>query len=355
MYYFKNAVKDSTIYLQQPHQNTGRDEVLEVSKVYYGNIKDISRALIQFNTSEIADEIQSGQLVVESAILSLRETESEELPLQFVLYGVPIYGEWEMGIGTRFDEISTTGVTWNYREGDSKVEWGVPSLANGIDGNYNGRGGVWYTSSISEYSYLYNTMDVQMDITNVLVDWISGSIPNNGIMLKYDTELESDTNDYGILKFFSRETNTIYQPKLIIKWDDSVYTNEELTIAPNNTTLRITIPSMKKEYKVDTRIRVNVNVREKYPLKQFTANFPNSTLYKLPQTAYYQIKDVLSDTVIIPFSNYSKISCDSSGNYMMLDFHNWEVNRLYKIEFKILWPDSSIAFVDDDYTFEVVK
>ena len=34
MYYFVTASKDSTIYLQQPSQNTGRDEI----RAYIGDI-----------------------------------------------------------------------------------------------------------------------------------------------------------------------------------------------------------------------------------------------------------------------------------------------------------------------------
>ena len=34
MYYFVTSSKGVGIYLQQPKQNTGLDEVLEVSKVY---------------------------------------------------------------------------------------------------------------------------------------------------------------------------------------------------------------------------------------------------------------------------------------------------------------------------------
>jgi hypothetical protein len=47
------ASKDATIYLQQPNQNTGLDEIIEVSKVYYGNVKDVSRILIQFDVQLI--------------------------------------------------------------------------------------------------------------------------------------------------------------------------------------------------------------------------------------------------------------------------------------------------------------
>ena len=59
MYYFVTSSKDSSIYLQQPTQNTGRDEILEISKTYYGNLKDISRSLIQFNTNEISSSLSS--------------------------------------------------------------------------------------------------------------------------------------------------------------------------------------------------------------------------------------------------------------------------------------------------------
>jgi hypothetical protein len=41
-YYLLTASKDATVYLQQPNQNTGLDEILEISKLYYGNVKDIS-------------------------------------------------------------------------------------------------------------------------------------------------------------------------------------------------------------------------------------------------------------------------------------------------------------------------
>jgi len=53
-YYFLTASKDASVYLQQPDQNAGLDEVLEVSKVYYGNIKDVSRALLKFDVTNFS-------------------------------------------------------------------------------------------------------------------------------------------------------------------------------------------------------------------------------------------------------------------------------------------------------------
>ena len=66
MYYFVTSSKDNVgIYLQQPKQNTGLDEVLEVSKVYYGSLKDISRSLIKFDISNLSSSmIKSGEVTM---------------------------------------------------------------------------------------------------------------------------------------------------------------------------------------------------------------------------------------------------------------------------------------------------
>ena len=53
MYTFLTASKDASIYLQQPTQNTGLDEILEISKTYYGNLKDVAHTLIKFETSAL--------------------------------------------------------------------------------------------------------------------------------------------------------------------------------------------------------------------------------------------------------------------------------------------------------------
>ena len=47
---------DASIYLQQPDQNTGRDEILEVGKLYYGSSMDINRTLIKFDVNNIETE-----------------------------------------------------------------------------------------------------------------------------------------------------------------------------------------------------------------------------------------------------------------------------------------------------------
>ena len=353
-YYFLTASKDASVYLQQPNQNTGLDEILEISKVYYGNIKDVSHTLLKFDVGYISASISNNSISMSAAELILKETKSEEIPLEYTIYANPISGSWEMGTGTRFDNISTQGVTWNYREGDSSLEWLENNFATNTTASINnGVGGTWYTSYNASQTFSYQTTDINMNVISLLRAFISGSIPNDGIILKYSNTNESDTADYGILKFFSKETHTIHQPKIRIGWDDSVFSTGSLVALTAND-IKVGVTNLKKEYKVGTVAKIQIFGRELYPVKTFSDTFGYSTSKYLPTTTYYQIKDFASNDIIIPFSDYSKVSCDSNGNYIKVNFSNWEANRVYKIEFKID-NNGSVEYFDNDTTFSLVK
>jgi hypothetical protein len=290
----------------------------------------------------------------------MKETRSEEIPLEYNIYAYPISQSWEMGIGTRFDDISTAGVTWKYREGDTKIAWlgdtttyGIsPNFAPNSTGSYLGYGGTWYTNYSNIQNFSYSKADLSMNIKSVLNAWVSQSIPNNGLLLKYSTEFEENTKDYGVVRLFSKETHTIYQPKIRIGWDDQSFVTGSLNEL-NSDNIKVGIANFKKEYAVGSKPKLKVFGREMYPLKTFTNQFVYNTVKYLPSTTYYQVRDLNSNDVIIPFSDYSKVSCDSNGNYIILDLANWETNREYKIEFKIN-TNGSIQYFDDDITFSVV-
>jgi hypothetical protein len=352
MYYFLTASKDASIYLQQPTQNTGRDEILEVSKTYYGNLKDVAHSLIKFETSNLSTLISSGEVTMSSAELILRECESSEIPLDYTLYAYPVSQSWDMGIGTRFDDISTDGVSWNKRT--TTDNWLVGGFTIGTTGSFNGKGGVWYTGSLITQSFSYESSDILMDVLEPMNSWLSGSIPNEGWILKHSSAVENDTDDYGQLKFFSKETNTIYQPKVRIGWDDSSFVTGSLT-ALTSDDIHVTFKRLKTRYKIGSKPEIRVFGREKYPLKTYTNSYGYTDVKYLPSTTYYQIKDVITDEVIVPFSDYTKVSCDGNGNYFKLNLSNWEYNRDYYIEIKVDRNGVVEYFEDKDLTFTVEK
>ncbi len=352
MYYFVTASKDASIYLQQPTQNTGLDEVLEVSKVYYGSLKDTARSLIKFDIGGLSSSVDNGSVTMSSAELLLRECESSEIPLDYTIEVYPVSESWDMGLGTRFDDISTDGVTWNYRASGSN--WLIGSASAESTGSFDGKGGMWFTGSEGSQSFSYESSDLNVNVLSAVDSFISGTLPHNGFIIKHTKTFEDDTNDYGQLKFFSKETHTIHQPKIRVGWDDSEFNTGSLSALTLTEDIKINTKRLKKSYKVGTTPKIEVHGRELYPARTFSNTFAYNDVNYLPTSSYYQISDLNSNDIIIPFGDYSKISCNASGNYFKLNLTNFEINRDYKIEFKIE-RSGTVEYFDDDITFEVVK
>jgi hypothetical protein len=359
MHKFFTSSYDASIYLQQPNQNSGRDEILEVGKLYYGATKDIHRSLIKFNTTPISSSLVSGEITGSwKAYLVLHSAKSEEIPLEYTIYANAISQSWEMGIGTKFDNITTEGVSWYYRDGQTEWMTGNAGYYNSyISGSdtgsiSNGGGGTWYTASMASQSFSYQSDDVKMDVTNIVKLWNSGSIPNEGFVIRHSLASENDTSDYGMLKFFSKETNTIYQPKLEIVWDGITFTTGSLSPIPQEN-FKIAFTNLKSKYQKNSKVKVRVKGRELYPLRTFSGTFDYDNVSYLPTTSYYQLEDYVTGEVIFPFGDYTKIGCDSSGNYFVMDLNALPINRVYLLKLKI--TQSGIDYIIDEHTtFEIV-
>ena len=346
MYTFITASKDATIYNEEPYQNAGYDEILEVGAYIVDVTKYKSRSLIKFDSQNISASLaiynaQSASALF-TASLIIKATEFSEIPATTTIYAYPVSQSWEEGVGTLVDKISTKGVSWWYRDGEAETEWKSGSVLktgetlSGSIGTFvdtDGRGGTWYTSSLS-HSFNYKVEDLQINITSFVKSWLSGSIPNEGIMLKLSSSVESDTNDYGLMKFFSKQTNTIYQPKLILKWDETIAAGTGSAISSED--FVVTPFRLENEYKHGQKVKVELKTREKYPTTTYST-FGYQTYYNLPSNSYYEITDSKTGDIIIPYSTQSKLNRDSSTskNYFYLNLNNFEKNRNYNVNVKV--------------------
>jgi hypothetical protein len=345
---------DASIYQQQPEQNAGRDEILEVGKLYYGSTKDIARTLIKFDVANMG--IPSGSIVY----LNLKSSQAEEIPLEYTIHANAISQSWNMGIGTKFDNITSDGVSWYYKNGvDKWMDYvAIPnSYVSGSDTGSisNGGGGTWYTASMASQSYNYEDADIRINVTGIVNTWLSGSIPNNGFIIHHSLENELNDLDYGVLKFFSKETNTIYQPKLEIVWNDSSFVTGSLppTTGSAEDGYKVVLTNLKSKYPADSTIKVRVKGRDVYPLKSFGTTFEYDQSKYLPSgSSYYQLEDYKTGEVIYPFGEYTKISCDSTSNYFNMSLNSLPIYRTYKLKIKIV--ESGIStIIDDKLIFEI--
>jgi hypothetical protein len=354
MHKFYTSSYDASIYLQQPDQNAGRDEILEVGKLYYGTIKDIYRTVIKFDVSNL--ETGSGW----KAYLNLKAANSEEIPLQYTIYANAVSQSWTMGTGTKFDNITSDGVSWKYRNGVDKwvsydTTGGTAVYTSNTTGSANAEGGVWYLSGSASQSFNYESDDVRMDVTNMVNIWLSGSVSNNGLIVHHSLDAENDTLDYGVLKFFSKETNTIYQPKLEIVWDDSSIVTGSLAPVTGSAEegYKVVVTNLKTQYEANTKVKVRVKGRDKYPSKSFGTIFSYDQSKYLPTTTYYQLEDYITNEIIFPFGDYTKVSCDSTSNYFIMDLSTLPINRTYLLKLKIVEGGIS-TIIDDKLKFEII-
>lgn len=342
---------DASIYLQQPEQNSGRDEILEVGKLYYGSTKDLARTLIKFDVSNL--ETGSNW----KAYLNLKAAGSEEIPLTYAIYANAVSQSWEMGTGTKFDNITSDGVSWKYRNGvdswQDNATAGTAVFVAGTTGSANAEGGTWYTTSQASQSFNYQSDDVKMDVTSIVNLWLSGSLPNNGFIIHHNFVAEEDTLDYGLLKFFSKETHTIYEPTLEVVWNDSSFAPTGSITAMPEDNFKVSITNLKSKYTSNSKVKIKVRGRELFPIKDFATTFNYSDVKYLPETSYYQLEDYLTEEIIFPFGNYTKISCDVNGSYFILDLQSLPIDRIYKIKLKVV-IDGIDYISDEKYTFQIV-
>ena len=356
--------KDSTIYEQDAlrAQNAGGDEILEVTK-FYDTLTDSilignSRVLTQFDISTISASISAGTISSNCKFyLNLTSTEQVGVQSEYQLDIYPVSQSWTEGKGQFYDSpIQTDGVSWQYRNSSL---WATGSFVSGTTGSYihNDGGGTWYTASANNtaYSQTFNkyTNDLKVEVSEYVKDWMSGSRDNNGFIVKRPLLEESGSTRYGSSKFFSNETHTIYVPTLEVRWDDSAYTTGSLSSLTGDDIL-IYPKNLMAEYKENSKSRIRVVGRQRFPQRTFSTSSLYNDVKSLPQNTYYQVRDVETNLVLVPFNTtYTKISCDSTGNYFDFWFNTLQPERFYQFEFRVDRDSRQEYF--DGYVFKVVR
>jgi hypothetical protein len=119
----------------------------------------------------------------------------------------------------------------------------------------------------------------------------------------------------------------------------------------------ITVVKIPEKVKTNEIIKVKVFGREQYPLKNFQRLTQFSqflTPLYLPYSSFYAIKDNETEEIILDFDNYTRLSCDTSGSYFMLDTSGLPQERYFKILIKI--EDGGLVYVtDNNDIFKVVR
>ena len=387
--------------------NFGKDEVLQLNKIFQNSsFEHQTRALVDFSGTDftaLSQSIDNGDIPTSAQYyLRLFETEGvSESSEEYVLNAFPLYNSWKEGKGksslnpinkfgdswlNRDDRKSATEISWSYRQ--SAIDEGIPGDedGDGIDfveyhvtftnagqvfgnvtgsdflGGADGGGGVWINRKgyFASQSFSSEPADVEMDVTDMVNKWFSGEAENYGMLLKFSGSQETNESTFGNLKFFSRESHTIFQPKLEVRWDDHTACSGSNTGSLTELTMSgvtdnyIYMKNLKESYRGSEKVKFRIGARKRYINKSVSTSVQSIIdSYITENSGSYAIKDIATDEFIVPFSEYTFLSCDDSGPYFNQWLNGFYPDRNYKILLKLKYNDGQEQIFDDNFKFNI--
>tara|TARA_R100000951_G_scaffold116459_2_gene128377 strand:- start:526 stop:1593 length:1068 start_codon:yes stop_codon:yes gene_type:complete len=353
--------------------NTGIDPINQISNLNFAinTLPTVARSLIAFDTSEIRSVLNdkvtgNWQADIRSFIATAQGVYKDTSVEVF-----PTYDEWFNGTGTYLDQpLTTDGAAWNSPVLGNGTSWnsGGPGYTSSYDPSYSPQGGGnWFLSS-SDGSIDYpvtqsfgprTQFDMNINITSMVGDWYSGSLPNNGVIIKWEDDVEFNTSKQvqPVIQYYSVDTNTIYPPELEIKWDDSTWNTGSSTITelfqPNAFIALSENPGIFYSESIN---RFRLNCRPKYPTRAWSTSSLYTKQHYLPSgSSWYAIKDLDTNEYVVDFdSNYTRLSADATSSYFDVYMNGLQPERYYKILIQVDSEGSTTVY-DDNYYFKVVN
>lgn len=338
---YLNPTKDTTIYQTYPTINSGLGEILEIGKLKKESSTAYTsssvRILMNFDISTASAYPPTAKYYLN---LYLANAINVDRGQNIEVYPVDV--QWDEGSGYFNPIISqnnTKAATWQHAK--TNINWSV-----------SGSSFIATTSSLVELTQV-PIRDVSIDVTNIIAPVVAGTntFTWNGILLKYPSADEVDNQVISNIKFFSRDSSTIFAPTLEIVWDDQTFITGSLKPIPSSK-ISILPKNLKQVYTQGEIDKIYLVIRDQYPDKRFDAVQRYKNTFYLPTSSYFRIRDEVSDVEIHSFDKYSAINCDTSGSYITLDTLGLQANRYYTLDLKIKTVNSTF-FPEFNYRFKV--
>jgi len=345
---------DVTLYSAYPKQNTGLDEILEVSvkNSTTSAPDDIRRSIIQFNSSDL------------QTLQTLRGTKNYDVYLRAYLanaenldttYGLnfnQVDTVWAMGVGKFSDDpITVKGASW-YNTGSY-----TSSINTWPNSSYyvTPGGGSWTGTTISQSFSYKDNKDINVKVTSFFSNWIANNT-NAGIIIRHSSSVENNSNSYKVLNFFSADTHTIFPPCLEMRWDDAIFNTGSLSVISNSDT-ELSVTNNPYTLKSTTdKYQFRLSARDKYPARTFSTSSIYLVNKALPSSSFWAIQDVKTEDMIIDFNEpYTRISCDATSSFFNAYMSGLEPERYYKILIKYVLNSGESIVVDNDSIFKIVR
>ena len=213
-----NATKDNTITnafkanlsTRATGSNTGLADVLETFVIYaQASTSSIekSRILVQFDTDQMTTDRAAGLLPasgnVSYYLRMFNAAHAYSLPRNYSLEIRAVSGSWDEGRGLDLDEYSDTD-TSNWISASSTTGW----VSEGGD--------LYATPAYSQAFGSDGSEDLEVNVSDIVEQWLAGTKPNHGLMVKISGSAESaPTTSLYTKKFFARSSEFFFKKPVI--------------------------------------------------------------------------------------------------------------------------------------------
>jgi hypothetical protein len=210
--------------------NMGAADSLEVFSLYsnaFSGSTEKARTLIQFPIDDISADRTAGDVAASGSaafflrVFNVRHDKTLPRDLTVVIY--PVSSSWDEGDGIDLDNYkdraignSGSGASWEYANSGASgpVAWGD---AGGVF--HTAAGDPYYT-----YSFEKGTEDIDLEITDLVEEWIAGTKTNNGLVILLTSSQEDNVSyqSYYTKRFSARSSEYYFRrPVIEARWDDS--------------------------------------------------------------------------------------------------------------------------------------
>tara|TARA_A200000159_G_scaffold31770_1_gene28334 strand:- start:26216 stop:27334 length:1119 start_codon:yes stop_codon:yes gene_type:complete len=336
-----NAFKEN-LQTRAEDANMGASDIIEVFSIYgqaTTSSAEQARIIIEFPISQIAADRSDSKIPASGSVnfvLKLTNAEhSSTTPSSFTLNVGAISNSWSEGTGLDMEGYTDTGAS-NWVSRSLGLTWGA-SGGDVLSGQY-----------LKDVVFDSGTENLELDISNIVEDWIDGTINQYGLLIKLSGSAENviggvdpiAKKSYYTKKFFARQSQYFFKRPIIeARWDNSSLGSGSLPdpyVRADEYIYNIT--NLKSSYKAYENITFKVNTRKKDWQPNIYTVATNKAPTDLVDETYYKIRRVADNHVVINYStastpSYSKLSYNATGSYFDFNMSNLEPNYLYEISF----------------------
>lgn len=215
-----------------------------------------------------------------------------------------------------------------------------------------------------QFKNRYRYPDFKVELT----DWVrsgfdnieSGSIGDmrNGLAIQLNSDLfPSGSTDWGVLNFYSCNTDTPFLPFISCEWNSSQtdydsYLSGSLTEITLNNDIMLEVVEPREWWDINENAKIYINARSPWNVLNWdvpTYTSGSRDLYKLtdyylPEESYYQVHLSSTYDIILPWGDATKVARDERGSYINMDMSNFHSYLIYQIQI-VSFDENSNRFV----------